>query len=190
MFTPDVQWIEAFAEAIRNTMHRCGAAPNSCIEAACVGVGVAREFGFLVEPVPVAVHVLAGGQATVLPSPDGSSKRDSGFAGHLILHFPGAGMMVDLTADQFHNPKRGLLVPGPMVGPVTREQLTTGFGADLPGGTKIGYRELVGDVSWRVLPAWAEPSTLMTQMAVRELRETTTTRRRPPRRRRAATQPR
>lgn len=89
-----------------------------------------------------------------------------------MLHFPAVDVFVDLTADQFHNPRRGLLVPEPLCGPVTREQLAAGIAVDLPTGTTIRYREMVGDVSWRALPAWYEPSTLTTAIAVRNLRAT------------------
>lgn len=171
MFTPDRQWVEAFAEAVHDTMRRCGSPTNCCVEAACVGTGVAREFGYLVEAVPVAVVVRAGRQATILPGPDGAGKRRSGFAGHLILHFPTAGLLVDATADQFHDPARGLHVPDPLTADVDRRDLAYGFVGALPTGTTIRYREMVGDVSWRALQAWAEPSTLAVRLAVRDLRQ-------------------
>lgn len=164
-------------------MDRCGAKANSCLEACRVGVDVAREFGHLAEPVPVAVRVEAGKQQTVVPGPPGTPVRLRGYAGHLILYFPTAGTMADLTADQFHDPRRGLLVRGPVVAPMARHRLTEGFDAVLSSGTVIGYRERAEDASWRTMPAWAQPSTLVTLLAVKTLRDAAACRH--PRRRRS-----
>jgi hypothetical protein len=169
MLIPDPLWIDAFTDVVHDTMRRCKSPANCCVEAACVGVGVAKAFGYLVEPVPVSVQVVAGRHATILPGPDG--RRRSGFDGHLVLYFATAGILADPTADQFHAPKRGLHVPPTLTAPVPRDVLVAGVAAELPGGTTIIYREMVGDVSWRSLPAWAEPSALTTLIATRELRE-------------------
>lgn len=145
-----------------------GCVRNACVEAACIAVGVAQAFGFLCEPIPVAVQVIAGGEATILPG-DGSRRRP-GFAGHLLVHYPGADTAVDLTADQFHAPDRGLLVPEPLVLPVPRDAFVGGIGFTLPTGTRMTYRELVDDVSWRALPAWHESSALTVAAIVRRMR--------------------
>lgn len=179
MFTPDLMWIEAFTAVVHDTLRGCGCTINCCVEAACVGVGVARAFGYLVEPVPVAVQVYAGNEVTILPGPDGHGKRREGFDGHLVLYFPTVGIVSDITADQFHDPKRGLHVPEPLTGDIPRDRLIAGIAAELPGGTTIAYRELVGDVSWRALPAWADPSPLTTHIAIRNLREALSVRTRP-----------
>lgn len=173
VFAPDQRWISAFANVVREVMDRCGCTPNSCVEAACIGAGVSKAHGYLVEPVPVAVQVLAGNQATVLPGPAGrrGNSQRSGFDGHLILHFPAARVMVDLTADQFNSPRRGLLVPGPIIGPIAREQLAGQWAvAALPTGTEVRYREMIGNVAWRALPAWRESSELVIGIADRALR--------------------
>ena len=157
MFAPDDEWIARFADAVYGTMRRGRCALNACVEAACIAVGVAREFGYLCEPVPVAVRVYAGREMTVLPGPGPLARRRAGFGGHMVVHFPGANVLVDLTADQFHAPHRGLRVPAPLCLPVGREQLAEGIAVGLPHGeTTVTYQEMVDDVSWRALPAWTE----------------------------------
>ena len=168
MFVASSDWIDRSTETIYQAMRDAQCGRNSCVEAACIAVGVAQAFGYLCEPVPVAVCVRAGDQATVLPGPD--SRRRDGFAGHLVVHYPGADTVVDLTADQFHAPRRGIWVPEPLIMPVSRDGLARGFGAELPTGTLIEYREMVDDVSWRSLPAWTESSNILIAVIVRRLR--------------------
>lgn len=169
MFVPTERWPSAFTAAVRIVMRRAQCQPNACIESAGIGVGVAQRFGYLAEPVPVAVQVQAGNYAVVLPGPPGTPASREGFAGHVVLHFAG-DTVIDLTADQFHRPDLGILVPGPITLPgCPREQLTEGVGFELPTGVAMTYRELVGNVAWRALPAWAESSALMTHLAVAEL---------------------
>lgn len=168
MFVADPDWVDAFADAVHATMRRVGCNLNSCVEAGCIAVGVARTFGYVCQPVPVRVIVQAGKQATVLPGAE--FRRQGGFAGHLVVHFPGVDNVVDLTSDQFHAPHRGLYVPAPLVFPVGREDLTAGFGVALPSGTHISYQEMLGDVSWQTLPAWTGSSAFTINLAVRELR--------------------
>ncbi len=174
MFVATERWIDLATDATRETMRDARCVRNSCVEAACIAVGVAQEFGYLCEPVPVAVRVVSATrkEMIVLPGAD-SRRRDRGrpvFAGHLVVSYPGAGTVVDLTADQFHAPERGIWVPEHLVLPVEREDLVAGFAVELPGGTAIEYREMEGDVSWRSLPAWRESSALLVAVAVRRLR--------------------
>jgi hypothetical protein len=168
VFAPEQAWITAYTAAIRTAMIVCKMRPNSCIEVGCVGVGLARRHGHIPEPIPVAVYAHRGNEATVVPGAD--SKRDDGFAGHLVLHFAG-GAFLDLTADQFHDARRGILLPGPIVLPgVTRQQITDGFEVGLSTGTTVRYRELVDDIAWRRQPAWTDSSELTIGIADRELR--------------------
>ncbi len=129
---------------------------------------LAQRYGYLCEPVPVAVRVIGERAETILPGP--YSRRRDGFAGHLVVAYPGADTVVDLTSDQFNAPERGLHVPAPLILPVSREDLTGGIEVTLPpAGTRIYYRELVDDVSWRALPAWTESSDLVIEIAKRRL---------------------
>lgn len=177
MFAPPDAWLDAFTTTVNATLRRCGAVRNCCVEACCVGVGVAREWGYLAEPLPVAVQVrnMQRRQATVIPGPDGTSRRRDGFAGHLVLYFPAAQALVDPTADQFHDPARGLLVPEPVWLHVTRDDLATGLVGELPGGTTLGYQLLPDDVSWRALEAWTGSSAVTTGLAIRALRDALST---------------
>jgi hypothetical protein len=169
MFAPSNRWISAFVAATQEVMRRCECSLNSCVEAGCIGVGVARHFGYIATPVPVAVLVQAGGEATILPGPPGSRTGRSGFDGHLLLHFAG-DTVVDLTAGQFHAPARGLYVPGPITLPgCTRELLTGGVAVELPGGTTVAYQEMVGNLEWRHLPAWTGSSAITIRLTVAEL---------------------
>lgn len=175
MFAPDERWLRAFDHVVPAALRRFGCPPNSCVEAGCIGVGVSQAFGFVVEPIPVAVHVTNGCEATVLPAPPElrtSRRRRDGFEGHLVLFFPGASVMSDLTAVQFNDPRRGLLVPGPVTGKVDRTALAgEGIVADMENGTVIHYQEMVGNVAWRALPAWRESSAMSITVVARELRE-------------------
>lgn len=166
-----MEWVDLFAETVRCTMRTCRAKVNSCIEATLVGVGVAQACGYLAEPVPVCALVHAGKQATVLPGPPGSPRqRGEGYEGHLLLHFPAANITSDITADQFHDPRRGLLVPRSVVFPATRAELVAGVEHGTGNGTRIIYAERVGDISYRAYPAWALPSPFTTAVALRNLR--------------------
>ncbi len=170
MFVASRRWIDLAAAATHRTIRASAFRLNCCIEAACIAVGLAETFGFLCEPVPVAVRVLSAShkQVTMLPGP-GAGRRTGGFAGHLLVSYPGAGVVVDLTSDQFHTRKRGLLVPAPLVMTFDRDRLAGGVEVTLPSGTKIAYREMVGDVSWRALPAWTESSAIPIAIARRHL---------------------
>lgn len=179
MFAPTKHWLSAFLSSTRNVMRQCKRPLNSCIEAACIGVGVARAFGYVATPVPVAVRVQGAGKAAlVLPGPPGHRRTDfRGFEGHLLLHFAG-DTLTDLTADQFHRPTLGLYVPGGITVPgVTREHLAGGIEFDLPTGTSVAYWEMPGNVEWRSLPAWTESSDLPIRLTVAELRRRLDTRR-------------
>lgn len=175
MLSPDQTWIAVLGDVVTEAMRRFGCSLNSCVEAGCIGVGVAAAFGYAVEPIPVAVQVTNGREATVLPALSGmrvGQRRRDGFEGHLVLYFPGISTMVDLTARQFHAPSRGLLVPGPLVGQVDRGELAgDGVVADLGTGTVIHYREMVDNVAWRALPAWRESSAMSITVIVRQMRE-------------------
>lgn len=169
MFAPTESWLAAFTAAVRIVMRRAQCRLNSCVEAACIGVGVARRFGYIATPVPVAASVQVGNYAVVLPGPPGTPPSREGFAGHLVLHFAG-DTVIDLTADQFHRPDLGILVPGPITLPgCSREQLTCGVGFKLPTGVEMTYQELVGDVAWRALPAWTGSSDLTIHLTTAEL---------------------
>ncbi len=167
MLVAPATWIDLAAATTYRTMRDAQCKLNSCIEAGCIAVGLAQSYGYLCEPVPVAVRVLHGNAATVLPGP--TSRRRDGFAGHLVVHYPGADMLVDLTADQFHSPERGLLVPAPLLMPVTRDALAAGIEVTLPAGTQIAYQEMADDVSWRALPAWRDSSGVTIAAARRRL---------------------
>lgn len=158
-----------FTRVVAETMRDAGCTDNSCVEAACIGVGVAHAFGFVAEPVPVAVRAVAGNTAIVLPGPNREGRR-RGFDAHLILHFAG-NAFVDLTARQFNRPDRGLLVPGPIVVyDAPRDRLAAWATVPLRTGTTVSYRELDDDVTWRMLPAWTESSALTIRVATRNLR--------------------
>ncbi len=161
------RWIDLATTATYQAMRDGRCVRNACIEAGCIAVGVAQNHSYLCEPVPAAVCVSAGKEATVLPGVE--SRRRDGFAGHLVVFYPGADIMVDLTADQFDAPARGLHVPGPLVVSISRDDLAAGMQVHLPTGTTVQYREMVGDVSWRALPAWYESSRLTIGHATRLL---------------------
>lgn len=166
---PTADWIELFGDTVHATMRRAGCARNACLEAACVAVGVARLFGYRCEPVPVDVLVVAGRQATIVGGRGPRLDGDGKYNGHLVVHFPGADEMLDLTSDQFHDPGRGLHVPAPISTTVPRAELALGIRLDLPDpATSITYQE-TDDGTWRTLPGWAEPSPELTLLAVRAM---------------------
>lgn len=169
MFVASPRWIDQASAVTYRTMRTALCKLNSCVEAGCIAVGLAERYGYLCEPVAVAVRVTSpsGREVTYLPGPD--SRRQGGFAGHLVVTYPGVEAVVDLTADQFHAPRRGLVVPAPLVIPVGRDDLNPGVEVTLPGGTRIEYRELVDDVSWKALPAWTESSEMVIELAKRRL---------------------
>lgn len=177
MFAPSERWLSAFTAATRLVMRRCECAPNACIEAACIGVGVARRFGYVATPVPVGARVQAGNTAIVLPGPPGTRPSREGFGGHLVLHFAG-DVVVDLTADQFHRPDLGVLVPGPITVPgCTREQLGGGVEFELSTGVSVAWWEMAGNVAWQSLPAWTQSSGLTIRLVEAELYRRLDTRR-------------
>lgn len=170
MFSPTKDWLDVFVSATREVMRRCECTLNACVEAGCIGVGVARHFGFVATPVPVAVRVQAGNEATILPGPPGTRTGRSGFDGHLLLHFAG-DHVIDLTADQFHTPARGLHVPGPITLPgCTREMLADSVAFTLPTGTSVAYQEMAGNLEWRYMPAWTQSSAITIRLVVAEMR--------------------
>lgn len=181
VFVADHRWINLSADVIARTMRDQRCTINSCVEAACIAVGVAEAFGYLCEPVPVAVQVLAGDQAIILPGP--GSRHRPGFAGHLVVDYPGADRIVDHTAGQFHRPDRALYVPPILVLPIPRSRLTPGVMFELPSGATMTMREMDGDVSWKAEEAWYESSALTIGVAVRRLRAALAERDRPARRR-------
>ncbi len=170
MFVASRRWIDLAAVATHRTIRASAFRLNCCIEAACIAVGLAETYGYLCEPVPVAVRVLSTRrkQATVLPRP-GVDRRTGNYNGHMLMSYPGAGVVVDLTSDQFHTPERGLRVPAPLVMTLDRDRLASGVEVTLPSGTKIAYLEMAGDVSWRALPAWTESSAIPITVARRHL---------------------
>lgn len=178
MFAPTERWLSAFTDATRIVMRRWGCPPNACIEAACIGVGVARRFGYVATPVPVAVRVQVQNTAILVPGPPGTRPSRDGFAGHLVLHFAG-DVVVDLTADQFHRPDWGILVPGPITVPgCAREHLAGGVEFELPTGAAVAWQEMVGNVAWRSLPAWTQSSAVPIRLVEAELHRRLDTRKR------------
>ena len=173
MFTPTDQWIEIFTRTVHGTLARCGVNRNSCIESTLVGRAVAQHFGFFTDPIALDVRVDSANHGTILlvPGPPGTSDRRPGFAAHLAVYFPGAELLVDLTADQFHYPSRDLHVPGPVVGRATRTELATWSGKTLRSGTTIHYRERPDDISYRTMPAWTGSSAFTIRLAVRAMYE-------------------
>ncbi len=169
MFVAPPQWIDRASFVTYQTMRDARCKLNSCVEAGCIAVGLAERYGYLCEPVPVAVRVTSanGRVMTYLPGP--ASRRRGGFAGHLVVTYPGTPVIADLTADQFHRPEAGLVVPAPLIIPADRGHLVPGFEIRLPGGVRMQYRELVDDVSWRALPAWTESSDLVIDVAKQRL---------------------
>lgn len=172
MFAPTERWLSTFVDSTREVMRRVLCRVNSCVEAGCIGVGVAREFGYIAVPVPVAALVQAGNEATILPGPADSWDRrggGGGFRGHLLLHFAG-DTLVDLTADQFHAPARGIYLPDPIVVPCCPRELLAGGVAFEVGGTTVTYREMVGNLEWQALPAWTGSSAVPIRLVVAEMR--------------------
>jgi hypothetical protein len=173
MFGPSQRWLGEFADLVWRTLRNGGDPANCCVVAARLGSDVARAFGYLPVPVPVRVRVQRGREVTVLPGPNGGvGRRGAGFAGHLVLWFPAVDGLVDFTAPQFHDPRRGLLVPEPLygVGVVTRQALERGFSVNLPTGVRISYREMPDEVGWKAEEAWAGVPPVVTGAVVRQLR--------------------
>jgi hypothetical protein len=161
---------------MRHMLDRWGCLPNVCIEAARIGVDVAQAFGYIAEPVPVGVQVIAGDRAVVVPGPAGTPHRasDRGFNGHLVLLFAG-GWFVDLTAPQFHRPDLGIHVTGPVVfGGLDRAVLQDALvEVHADTGVTVRYYELVGNVAWRSPRnlAWStSPPAIAVQAVLADLR--------------------
>lgn len=163
MFVAPDMWIDLASDQTYQAMRSFGCKLNSCIEAACIADGLAQRYGYLCEPIPVAIRVIGKRASVMLPGPD--SRKGRGFAGHLIVYYPGADRVVDLTSDQFSLPEWDLLVPAPLGMPVTRDSLVNGVVVTVSSGLRIVYRELVNDVSWRSLPAWTESSDEVIEVA-------------------------
>lgn len=168
MFVPSERWLSAFVAATRTVLRRSESPVNSCIEAGRIGVGVAQTFGYAATPVPVAIQATSPDRRFVLVAPGDAPARGR-FAGHLVLHFAG-DILIDLTADQFHQPADGLFVPGPITVPgCSRPFLAEGVAFDLPSGTTMTYRELEGDGSWQGTRAWTGPAELQIHLTIAEL---------------------
>lgn len=181
-------WWAQFAQAVRTAVvPEYGA--RSCVETTRVAVYVAAYFGVTLEPHAVAVSVHTPDNWAAL---DGSGTMpDVGWSvgthgdgtidgllwhGHLIALAEQRRILLDISADQFSRPAKGLLVPGPVTMPLgPDDDLGAGIAAHANDGGFVYYVQSSGNEAWRNFPAWQARKDRARRVAgtvIRELRDT------------------
>lgn len=143
---------------------------HRCIFATAVGIEALREVG--VSAVPLSVRMvalnaamrrwlesgLAGGEAegrrlgAFMVETDVSGVAEPGaWCGHLVLHVPASGVLVDLDLGQASRPERGLVLPPAVAFPWLSGASRNWQASE--DGTVLGY-EARDDAGWRVAPDW------------------------------------
>lgn len=183
----DRGWLHDFALACRTTTFTQFKNTNNCILSTRLGVDVLKRYGLdaKAQPVIVAAFNREGYEMyarNVPPSqwPDdawsvgvagtGESDRDvRAWDGHLVVLLrnpPNAEgrkvrTLIDLTADQFDRPERGIYVGGPVFMDLTstwtpHDPLFTTMGAGSPDDvrTVVLYKPQVNAGDWRSAPDW------------------------------------
>ena len=143
---------------------------NVCVEATGAFVWAAREFGQLIRPVVADALVLnREGLRCILRElpadqwPDDAwsigvdTNSDTGYPAHLVA-MDADHTLYDLTARQFHRPKRDLIVPRkPVIFPVDKDIWQDGgfTVAQVSDSASIGYRRMAQAVpDYRAYTAW------------------------------------
>ncbi len=162
----------------------------SCVETVRVGIEVGRYFGYTITPQPVTLMIATREWDEFVAEhgyvPEArqygwslgthGGNIDSGgnaWGGHLAGLAPG-GVYLDLSADQFDRPAKGLRVTGPMCAAgIDLEQLARGIVLESPDGTVIYRATATDDQAWRRFPAWTKRASVIRRCAGQAIRALT-----------------
>ena len=124
---------------------------GNCVHSSMVVRDVLRHYGLDAETVPVSVVVEADhGESGIVSIPTGN------FAGHMVtrVRFPGFGVLIDLTLQQFSDPSAGINPPPVAILGAPADRLdTVEIAVTPPGHGQIRYRLRPEMDDWQQLAA-------------------------------------
>ena len=147
----DELWLARYAHVTRNAVLGYWQRQGSCIASVNVGLRVARYFGVPAHPQPVAVAYRSATHSLGTYATGVVDRTRGRWDGHLVAIIDDR-WLVDLSADQFDRPGRGLRVTRPVI---TGWEPATGDGSfhDPEHEVTATFRR-VHDTSFKRAPDW------------------------------------